>query len=333
MPPGWSASSFGAPKPVPRTRSPPRAGANARPQSTADLTVELGRMRRSLEEVCKERDMLKSHVMTLRSQAVSRAKGAPPRPASAPTSRGRRAGSPPNGRKRLTAEDEQEMMRRLYGKTWRPSADAKGTGAEQLKRRLQAIERKAYLASKPTVKVYKTRAELEAQATEMFKEVQRRKAAKDAMIKSKQAAQVPPPPALLAPAPPQRQSAACGALSYRPLRSHPHLTSFLPPPHLLFGAGSGARISEESPVEERDGRGASLPYAPAFAPACAKPAQPALTPPRPIPRPAPRQSASRLQHSGAKAPMKLTPRKDRERRPWVPSATGTRPGDSRSARY
>ncbi len=188
MPSGWKDSSVGAAPKVPG-----RTAKAAPKPSSPDLALELSRMRRSLEEVCKERDILKEQVLVMRSRAVSRAQGraaSPARPGSAPPT----ARRPSPQRKRLSKEDEQEMLRRLFGKSWRPNSESNLSGVQQLKKRIAGQDRKQRAATKPKCKVYQTREDMEAAAMQMFKDSVRRKKNFDEMIKTKQQAQVPASP-------------------------------------------------------------------------------------------------------------------------------------------
>jgi len=207
MPPNWSGSTGSLPQGVHATsRRPARA-------FDSKLEMELVRVRASLEEVQRERDLLQSHVhkmdgiiRTRVRDKLSRSASAPPRPSSAPGSARGNAPAPEAGRpgsasarnspqrKRLTKDDEQEMLRRLYGKSWRPDRNKKGSGVEQLKKRLEAQEEAARAKGqleKKKAKVYQTRAELEAAAQQMYEREKARRAKIEADVAAKLEAQVP----------------------------------------------------------------------------------------------------------------------------------------------
>ncbi len=77
-------------------------------------------------------------------------------------------GRPGSASKRLSKEAEHEMMRRLYGKSWRPDRNSNLSGVEQLKKRLETSEKKLKEAAKPKAKRYQTREELEEATKAMF---------------------------------------------------------------------------------------------------------------------------------------------------------------------
>jgi hypothetical protein len=129
-----------------------RSSRDGVPSDPYALKTELERARLSHEEVARERDLLKRQVASM-EKLVQQRLAAPgrapaPRPASAPPS-ARSANAPRDGgqtarEKRLNKDAEKELLNRLNGRTWRPKRDARGSGVEQLKRRLEEQEMKRY---------------------------------------------------------------------------------------------------------------------------------------------------------------------------------------------
>ena len=175
----------------------------------SELKSELDRVRESYGEVMRERDLLKSHVRSMEKMVHEQISGKfskrKPRPTSAPpTARSGSPGSPDRGnrtdRPRLTKADEQEMLRRLFGKTWRPDRDKPGSGVEQLKRRLEQNEKKMQQEARAKMMEgvkkrrdrknaeKKTREEIDAACAEMYKrDVARRKRLVEQMAKKAEA--------------------------------------------------------------------------------------------------------------------------------------------------
>jgi hypothetical protein len=181
MPPNWSGATGRGP--AAGAASGSARGARGRRWSEQDAASELAKVRHSYSEVLKERDSLKLHVRKMeeliKEQVASkfRSRSAPPtRALVSDAMGGAGVGGAEVKAKRLSKEAEAEMMRRLVGRAWKPSRDAKGSGVEQLKRRLEGEERKQLEAAKAKCKVYNTKAEVEAAAEEMFKRDMQRRA-------------------------------------------------------------------------------------------------------------------------------------------------------------
>ena len=104
---------------------------------------ELAKIRMSYEEVQRERDMLKSHVKSMEQMVQQQIAGKlkpPPRPTSAPP-RGEGGTFSPKkaeAKRKLTKEEDKELMKRLTGKAWAPDRDDPRSGVEQLKRKMEA---------------------------------------------------------------------------------------------------------------------------------------------------------------------------------------------------
>ena len=211
MPPNWSGGNRGAPPAGVRSSSRGRRGGEGAFES--NLKLELDRVRSALATVQRERDLLQGHVKDMegivrnkvRAQ-LSRSTSAPPRATSAPNSaRGSdstqgaaafgsssaRSASAP--RKRINKDEEKDMVRRLTSHSWRPNRDARGSGVEQLKKRLEEAEKKEYAKAKPKCKVYKTRQELDDAAQEMFRRDKDRRRRLAETIEAKLKEQIPPP--------------------------------------------------------------------------------------------------------------------------------------------
>lgn len=198
------------------------SGGGGGPMAT-NTRAEVERIRQSYEDVCRERDLLKSHVSSMerlvqqqvREGILGKSALPPKRPSSAPHG-GRggigsggpsaRPGSASGGgglprrkdsvltpRGKLKKEDEDELLRRVYGKCWRPNRDARGSGVEQLKRRLETNEKAARNTEmeKAMRGPRRSKDEIERAMEEMFKrDTSRRKKLIDD-LKAKQLAQVP----------------------------------------------------------------------------------------------------------------------------------------------
>jgi hypothetical protein len=178
-----------------------------------DLQVELERMRAAFDDVRRDRDLLKSHVSSMEKlvqQQVGKAvqrPALPPRPTSAPPTRPRSAGDSrqPSGaeqqgrssgsvtaRGRLSKEEQQDMMRRLYGKYWKMHPENKGSGVEQRKKKLEETERRERSKARETVKVVKkSREEIEKACDNMFKRAMERKQRLGQQMQKKREEQIP----------------------------------------------------------------------------------------------------------------------------------------------
>ena len=118
-----------------RAASAVRASRDSAPSDPAELKSELERIRESHDAVTRERDLLQSHVCSMEKMVQAQVAGKPlrhgsvPRPTSAPPTARGDGGRPTIGggsqtaRTRISKSEEQEMMRRLYGRTWRPNRE------------------------------------------------------------------------------------------------------------------------------------------------------------------------------------------------------------------
>ena len=181
VPPGWKGPTGGR-----GGRGRGVAGRDSHGAYPPDLQAELERVRRSFEDVCRERDVLRSHVSKMESLIHERV-GAQFRSSSAPragtssapatpkggsgssASLGGRPGSASPKAKKLTKEAELEFLRRQQRYGWAPDRSSKLSGVEQLKKHLEAAEKKALEATtKVKIKRYQTKAELEEATKAMF---------------------------------------------------------------------------------------------------------------------------------------------------------------------
>ena len=179
VPPGWKGPTGGR-------GGRGRGVTNSHGAYPPDLQAELERVRRSFEDVCRERDVLRSHVSKMESLIHERV-GAQFRSSSAPragtssapatpkggsgssASLGGRPGSASPKAKKLTKEAELEFLRRQQRYGWAPDRSSKLSGVEQLKKHLEAAEKKALEATtKVKIKRYQTKAELEEATKAMF---------------------------------------------------------------------------------------------------------------------------------------------------------------------
>ena len=181
VPPGWKGPTGGR-----GGRGRGVAGRDSHGAYPPDLQAELERVRRSFEDVCRERDVLRSHVSKMESLIHERV-GAQFRSSSAPrtgtssapvtpkggsgssASLGGRPGSASPKARKLTKEAELEFLRRQQRYGWAPDRSSTLSGVEQLKKHLEAAEKKALEATtKVKIKRYQTKAELEEATKAMF---------------------------------------------------------------------------------------------------------------------------------------------------------------------
>ena len=192
IPPNWSGPTGG--------KADGAVSHQGRGVAPDRVKAELERVRASFEEISRERDLLRRHVSTMEDlirERIGKKVPIPPRPDSASAARSASAPttprdrSPGSARKRITKEEEEEMLRRLYGKSWRPDRGRDLSGVEQLKAKLDNMEKKAILAAKPKCKVYNTKAEMyEAQAA-IFERAKQQKKAQEARLQARRESQVP----------------------------------------------------------------------------------------------------------------------------------------------
>ena len=165
-----------------------------------DIKGELERVQQSYTEVTRERDLLKSHVRSMeklvQQQLAGKTPGRPPpRPTSAPPTA--RSSDKETARRRLTKEAEQDMMRRLNGRAWRPDRNKPGSGVEQLQRKIMDQEkrlnekaREEFSEGKKSGEK-KSRRELEEACAEMFKRATQRRQRLNEELSKKAEAQLP----------------------------------------------------------------------------------------------------------------------------------------------
>ncbi|KOO32557.1 hypothetical protein Ctob_008158 [Chrysochromulina tobinii] len=98
---------------------------------------------------------------------------------------GRPGSASPKARK-LTKEAELEFLRRQQRYGWAPDRSSTLSGVEQLKKHLEAAEKKALEATtKVKIKRYQTKAELEEATKAMFERAKNSRAKLDAFVEKK----------------------------------------------------------------------------------------------------------------------------------------------------
>ena len=232
VPPGWKGPTGGR-------GGRGRGVTNSHGAYPPDLQAELERVRRSFEDVCRERDVLRSHVSKMESLIHERV-GAQFRSSSAPragtssapatpkggsgssASLGGRPGSASPKARKLTKEAELEFLRRQQRYGWAPDRSSKLSGVEQLKKHLEAAEKKALEATtKVKIKRYQTKAELEEATKAMF-ERGAPDTARDhtrSAASERRRAECPPPPPHTHPHTHTRGHAEAAGLPYRSLKA------------------------------------------------------------------------------------------------------------------
>lgn len=183
------------------------------------MDKELQRVKARLDEVARERDLLRGHVKSMEKlvhEQVGRSypSAAPAaRPTSAPSLRrgsssargnGGRSRSPQanesgaRSARKLTPAEEQEMLRRIYGKYWKMDPNSDRAGVEQLKAKLDAQERKQRMKAKEELKEKSavkskkmSKEEIERVSAEMFQRAKDARARLDREIAKKQESQLP----------------------------------------------------------------------------------------------------------------------------------------------
>jgi hypothetical protein len=203
---------------------PARRGTRYSGAVQPDVESELERVRAHLEQVARERDLLRGHVKSMEKlvhQQVGRSypSAAAPRPGSAPHARpgsssarshGGRSRSPNDPRsgsqsaRRLTPEEKEERAhkreqawKRITKPKWRMDPQKQGSGVEQLKAKLDAEEKKQRLKTKEELQQKRfnkkmSKEDIERLSAEMFQRAKDTRAKLDREMAKRQEAQLPP---------------------------------------------------------------------------------------------------------------------------------------------